>query len=85
MYKDKKGKRGTDFVPCSAYRQMASVAHDYLKTGLRVGVYGQIRVRTWDDKDNVRHWMTDVVVDEIDLTLDGKDLGKGSEIAEGGE
>ena len=73
MYKDKNGKRGTDFVPCSAYRGIADIARDHLKVGLRIGIDSQIRVKTWDDKNNVRHWMTDVVVNEIDLTLDGKD------------
>ena len=73
MYKDKHGKRGTDFVPCVAYRAVADIARDFLRVGLRIGVSGQLRVKTWDDKDNVRHWMTDVIVNEIDLTLDGKE------------
>lgn len=74
-YKDKDGKRGTDFVPCSCYLRQAEIAKQFCRKGRQIGIDGKIRVKHWDDDKNERHWMTDVVVDEINLDVDGGEGG----------
>lgn len=53
-----------DFISCVAWRQTAEFIATYFRKGSGLCVVGHIETRSFEDRDHVKHYMTDVVVDE---------------------
>lgn len=72
-YKDKDGKKveQTDWHNIVAWRGTAEIVEKFAKKGSFVGVEGKLKHRTWEDKEGVKQYTTEVVIDEI-LLLDKK-------------
>lgn len=68
-YKDKSGQKidQTEWHNVVVWRGLAEVAEKYLKKGMTVYVEGKLRTRTWDDKDNHKHYATEVVADTFTI------------------
>ena len=64
-YKSADGIRETDFIPCVAWRQTADNIARFFDKGRQIALVGSIQVRSWDNQDGQRQWMTEVVVDEF--------------------
>ena len=66
-----------DFIPCVVWGKMADgVVKNYCHKGKRVAVEGRIQVRSYDAKDGTKRYVTEVIVNELEL-LDGKSDGAG--------
>lgn len=74
-FKNASGQRETDFIPCVAWRQQADFASRYFSKGSRMAVVGSIQPRSWDDSDGKRHYITEVIVDEIYFADSRRDDG----------
>ena len=59
------GSRITNFIDCVAWRQQAEFAAKYLTKGRLIVVEGEMTPRTYDDKNGVRHKVTELNVDKI--------------------
>lgn len=71
-YADKQtGKREADFLPCVAWRQPAEFLAKYAHKGDRVAVVGSIQTRSYDAQDGSRHYVTEIIVDQVELTRKG--------------
>jgi len=72
-YKDKQGNRieQTEWHNIVVWRGLAEVAEKYLKKGSQVYVEGKLRTRSYDDKDGVKRYSTEIVVDNMTM-LGGK-------------
>lgn len=70
-FKNKAGEREADFVNCQAWGKAGELIAKYTQKGSRLGVVGRLQIRTYDDKDGNRKWITEVVVDEFEF-LDSK-------------
>ena len=66
-YKNQQGEREADFISCVAWRQQAEFVARYFQKGSRIALVGTIQTRTWDDQDGRRHYVTEVVADEINF------------------
>ena len=79
-YKDRSGNRvdQTEWHSVVVWRGLAEVAEKYLKKGNQVYVEGKIRTRSWDDKDGVKRYTTEIVADQMTM------LGKKDENNMGG-
>jgi single-strand DNA-binding protein len=66
-HKDANGERQADFLNIVAWRQQGEFAGKYFRKGMRVAVAGQIQIRPWKDKDNVNHYATEIIVDEVEF------------------
>ncbi|MCE3280367.1 MAG: single-stranded DNA-binding protein [Bacteroidetes bacterium] len=68
-YKDKSGNRieQTEWHSIVVWRGLADVAEKYLKKGMTVYVEGKIRSRSWDDKEGVKHYKTEIVADALTI------------------
>lgn len=68
-YKGKSGQKidQTEWHNVVVWRGLAEVAEKYLKKGMTVYVEGKLRTRTWDDKDNHKHYATEVVADTFTI------------------
>ena len=64
-------KDETDFIPCVVWQKQAENCANYLSKGSQVAVEGRIQVRTYDDKDGQKRWVTEVVANNVRF-LDSK-------------
>ena len=55
----------TDFFNVTAWRQTAEFVSRYFKKGSSICVVGTIQNSTWTDQQNVKHYRTDIVADEV--------------------
>ncbi len=62
---NQQGERETDFIPVVTWRKQAELCANYLNKGSLVAVDGRIQVRTYDDKEGQRRWVTEVVADVV--------------------
>jgi single-strand DNA-binding protein len=54
-----------DFITIVAWRQHAEFVARYFKKGRPILVCGQLQSRSWTDQQNVRHYATEVVADDV--------------------
>ena len=59
------GERQADFITCVAWRQTALFVEKYFSKGRMAIVEGKLQTRTYDDKDGVRRYVTEVVADNV--------------------
>lgn len=55
----------TDFFNVTAWRQTAELVARYFRKGSSICVVGTIQNRNWTDQENVKHYRTDIVADEV--------------------
>ena len=72
-------ERGTDFINIVAWRSTAEFVAKYFTKGRPMAVCGSIQTRTWDDNENKRHYVTEVVADEVSFVDSKKDAGMGAD------
>jgi single-strand DNA-binding protein len=77
-YKDKNGEwqDATEWHNIVVWRHLAERAEKFFKKGTQVYVEGKIRSRSYDDKDGVKRYITEIVADQVFNT--GKREGSGS-------
>ena len=69
---DKNGEKQTttEWISLVAWRKLAEIIEKYVKKGQLVYVEGKMKTRSWE-KDGVKHYTTDVVIDTLKM-LGGK-------------
>lgn len=72
VQKDK--PKEADFIPCVAWSKTAEIVGNWCKKGKQVGIEGRIQVRSYDAKDGSKRYVTEVIVNELEL-LGGKSEG----------
>ena len=68
-------ERQADFITCVAWRNQAEFINRYFGKGRMIAVIGNLRTRTYDDKNGVKHYVTEVFVDEVSFTGEPKQQG----------
>jgi len=76
-FKNAQGEKETDFIPCVSFKQLAELIAEYQSKGKLVSVEGRIQVRTYDDKEGQKRWVTEIMVEDCHF-LSPKDGGTGS-------
>lgn len=61
----------TEWHNIVAWRKLAEICGEYLKKGAKVYVEGRLQYRTYDDKNGVKRYVTEIVMDEM-VMLDSK-------------
>lgn len=77
-WKDQEGnqKQQTDWHRIVAWRKTAEIASNYLKKGNQVYIEGRLQTRSWNDKNNVTHYMTEVIAENLVLIGSKMDRGE---------
>ncbi len=75
-YRTKALKESVEFHTIVAWRRIGEVVAKYLKKGDRVFLEGRLQTRSWQDKQGVKRYRTEVVADQLIM------LGKASRAAE---
>lgn len=73
----KKDENSTDFISCVAFGKTGEFVEKYLKKGMKMIVYGRIQTGSYTNKDGVKVYTTDVVVEEHEFA-ESKASGAGS-------
>lgn len=61
----KDGQMQADFINVVSYGKAAEFIEKYFKKGQMIAIVGRLQVRSWDNSEGKRHWVTEVVTDEI--------------------
>ncbi len=72
-YKDKDGKmvENTDWHRVVAWRKLAEICGQYLRKGSLVYFEGKLKTRSYEDRDGVKKYVTEIVADNMQM-LGGK-------------
>lgn len=63
----REGEDTADFVPCVAFGKNGEFAEKYLHKGMKIAICGRIQTGSYTNKDGVKVYTTDVVVEEHDF------------------
>jgi len=55
----------TDFFPVIAWQKTSEFCNHYLNKGQRVAIIGRLHNRTWDDSEGKRHYITEIIAEEV--------------------
>lgn len=61
------GDQDADFINCVAFGRAGEFAEKYLKQGTKIVVSGRIQTGSYTNKDGIRVYTTDVVIEEQDF------------------
>ncbi|MFT3952765.1 MAG: single-stranded DNA-binding protein [Oscillospiraceae bacterium] len=71
-------ERQTDFIGCYAWGQTAEFINTYFRKGRMIAVEGEIRTRNYKDRDNIKHYVTEVEVRNVSFTGEPKEKENGT-------
>ncbi|MCP4398162.1 MAG: single-stranded DNA-binding protein [bacterium] len=71
-------KDNTEWHNVVAWRKLGEIAGEYLSKGGKVYIEGRLQTRTWDDQQGVKHYMTEIVAQELILLGGRGDSGGGN-------
>jgi len=69
-------ERNADFINIVAWNKTGEFVSKYFKKGQQVAVVGRLQTRTWDDEQGQKHYVTEVVAEEV-YFADSKRDGNG--------
>lgn len=64
--------RQTDFISCVAWNQQAEFINRYFGKGRMIAIEGSLRTGSFDDKNGVKHYTTEVWVNRVSFTGEPK-------------
>ncbi len=75
VYKNKEGNKveQTEWHNIVLWRDLADVAEKYLKKGAQIYIEGKIKTRSWEDKDNNKRYVTEIIGDNMTMLRTKKD------------
>ena len=59
------GQRDADFINCLSWRKQAENIARYCSKGSQIALEGRLQVRSYDDRDGNRRFVTEVVADNV--------------------
>lgn len=71
---DEQGNRRCNFIDCVAWGKRAEAIAKFFTKGARIYVGGDLKTRTYTDKNNTKHKVTEVLVTEFKF-CEGKNSG----------
>ncbi|WP_314733494.1 single-stranded DNA-binding protein [Anaerobacillus sp. CMMVII] len=66
-YKNSEGTYEADFVPCVSFKRTAENIASYCDKGSLVALTGRLQTRSYENRDNIKIYVTEVVVDTIEF------------------
>jgi single-strand DNA-binding protein len=80
QWKDKNGEKvqKTEWHRIVTYRKLAEICGNYLVKGKLVFIEGRIQTRSWEDKEGVKRYTTEIIANDMKM-LDSKGQNKADE------
>ena len=60
-------KDRTEWHRCVVFGKMAETATEYMKKGQLVYIEGRLQTRSWEDKDGIKRYTTEVICDSFTM------------------
>ena len=76
-FKNAEGNYDADFINCVAFGKSAEFIEKYFKKGMAIGLTGRIQTDSYTNKDGVKVYTTDVVVEEAEF-VESKNSSNGA-------
>lgn len=76
-FKNNEGNYEADFINCVAFGKSGEFIEKYFKKGMAIGISGRIQTGSYTNKDGVKVYTTDVVVEEAEF-VESKNSGGAS-------
>lgn len=76
----REGEPTADFIPCVVFGRSAEFAEKYFRQGMRVSVSGRIQTGSYTNKDGVRVYTTEVIVEEQEFAESRAEQGARAQI-----
>ncbi|GAC41723.1 single-stranded DNA-binding protein [Paenibacillus popilliae] len=74
-FSNQNGDREADFIPVVTWRQLAETCANYLRKGRLTAVEGRIQVRSYDNSEGKRVYVTEVIADNVRFLESNRDSG----------
>ena len=74
-FSNQNGERETDFINCVAWNKSAEFVANYFHKGKQMALEGRLQVRSYDGNDGQRHWVTEVVAEQVEFVGGKNDRG----------
>lgn len=65
-------ERQADFINIVAWGKTGEFCSKYFSKGQQIGIVGRIQTRTWDDDQGQKHYVTEVIAEEVYFAGDKK-------------
>jgi len=75
-------ERQADFIPVVAWEKTGEFCSKYFKKGQQVAIVGRMQVRTYDDAQGQKRYITEVVVEEAHFADSKRDTGQSMNMEE---
>lgn len=69
----KEGQQQADFLNCVAWGNTAKFISSYFSKGSMIAIDGRMQSRTYEDGNNKKHYVTEVIIDEAYFTGEKKE------------
>ena len=66
-FKNQNGEREADFINCVIWRQQAENLANWAKKGALIGITGRIQIRSYENQQGQRVYVTEVVAEQFQL------------------
>lgn len=66
------GEKEADFINIVVWNKTAESSAKYLSKGRQAAVEGRLQIRSYDDKDGQRRWVTEVIADNVEFLGNGQ-------------
>jgi len=86
QWKDKNGEKvqKTEWHKIVTYRKLAEICGNYLVKGKLVFIEGRIQTRSWEDKEGVKRYTTEIIASNMQM-LDSKGQNKTTDTSSNSE
>lgn len=76
--KDGEKHEKTEWLRIVAFARLGEICGEYLKKGSKVYIEGKIQTRSWDDKDGVKRYTTEIIAREMKMLSPKNNSGGGN-------
>lgn len=66
-FTNQKGAKEADFIPIVVWNKAAENCAQYLAKGQQTAVEGRLQVRSYEDNDKQRRWITEVIAERVEF------------------
>jgi len=77
-FTNNQGEREADFIPIVTWRQLAETCANYLRKGRLTAVEGRLQVRSYDNNEGRRVYVTEVIADNVRFLESNRNDDSGS-------
>lgn len=76
QFKNAEGEKETDFIPVVVWGKLAENCSNYIGKGRLVAVSGRLQIRSYENNEGQRRYVSEIVADEVEFLDRAKDDGR---------